>query len=132
MREPGTGSLPGGSHTASQARGLTGNAAAKAAGLAPGYFRLLLWLAALPLLKAPGAFPVLAGMLPLGDGLTLLLLFASPLWLWELNENWPVADGWCGGPGGACMNDRRRWGQSCCSQQRGPEAPHPAQRTPSP
>lgn len=32
-------------------------------------------------------------LLLLGDGLALLLLFASPLWLWELNENWPVADG---------------------------------------
>ena len=33
------------------------------------------------------------GVLLLGDGLALLLLFASPLWLWELNETWPVADG---------------------------------------
>jgi hypothetical protein len=32
-------------------------------------------------------------VLLLGDGLALALLFASPLWLWELNENWPVADG---------------------------------------
>lgn len=32
-------------------------------------------------------------LLLLGDGLALLLLFASPLWLWELNETWPVADG---------------------------------------
>lgn len=32
-------------------------------------------------------------VLLLGDGLALLLLFASPLWLWELNESWPVADG---------------------------------------
>jgi 4-amino-4-deoxy-L-arabinose transferase-like glycosyltransferase len=33
------------------------------------------------------------GLLLLADGLALALLFASPLWLWELNENWPVADG---------------------------------------
>ena len=32
-------------------------------------------------------------LLLLGDVLALALLFASPLWLWELNENWPVADG---------------------------------------
>lgn len=32
-------------------------------------------------------------VLLLGDVLALALLFASPLWLWELNENWPVADG---------------------------------------
>lgn len=32
-------------------------------------------------------------MVLLGDVLALALLFASPLWLWELNENWPVADG---------------------------------------
>ncbi len=29
----------------------------------------------------------------LGDVLALALLFASPLWLWELNENWSVVDG---------------------------------------
>jgi hypothetical protein len=33
------------------------------------------------------------GLLLVSDGLALALLFASPLWLWELNENWPVADG---------------------------------------
>jgi len=32
-------------------------------------------------------------VLLLGDGLALALLLASPLWLWELNESWPVADG---------------------------------------
>ncbi len=32
-------------------------------------------------------------VLLVGDVLALALLFASPLWLWELNENWPVADG---------------------------------------
>lgn len=32
-------------------------------------------------------------LLLVADGLALALLFASPLWLWELHENWPVADG---------------------------------------
>lgn len=33
------------------------------------------------------------GLLLLADWMALVLLFASPLWLWELNETWPVADG---------------------------------------
>jgi 4-amino-4-deoxy-L-arabinose transferase-like glycosyltransferase len=33
------------------------------------------------------------GLLLLADWLALALLFASPLWLWELNETWPMADG---------------------------------------
>ncbi|MFM7086855.1 MAG: 4-amino-4-deoxy-L-arabinose transferase [Cyanobium sp.] len=32
-------------------------------------------------------------VLVLGHGLALALLLASPLWLWELNESWPVGDG---------------------------------------
>jgi hypothetical protein len=31
-----------------------------------------------------------AGVLVAGVWLTLLLLLAGPLWLWELNETWPV------------------------------------------
>lgn len=53
-------------------------------------------------------------LLLLGDTLALGLLFASPLWLWELNETWPVADGLAllrGADAGRDGGDVRLWRQ---------------------